>query len=197
MTKVLFLGPQRSPLLTWLNQQNEDVFQTTDKLSLAWLKQQEFELLVSYGYRHILTADVLALFPKRAINLHISYLPWNRGADPNFWSFYDNTPKGVTIHLLDEGIDTGDILVQEMVTFDSKQATLASSYQMLTETIEALFYRHWHQIKKHQLIGQQQSGQGSYHSSKALIALNALLPNGWQTPVVDIVEAGVKARKDD
>ncbi|MCL0081308.1 hypothetical protein M1N64_03665 [Peptococcaceae bacterium] len=47
-------------------------------------------------------------FQGRAINLHISFLPWNRGADPNFWSFIENAPVGVSIHYLDEGIDTGD-----------------------------------------------------------------------------------------
>ena len=43
----------------------------------------------------------------------MSYLPWNRGADPNFWSILEDTPKGVTIHIMDESIDTGDILYQK------------------------------------------------------------------------------------
>ena len=38
--------------------------------------------------------------------MHISYLPFNRGAHPNYWSFKDNSPKGVTIHFIDNGIDT-------------------------------------------------------------------------------------------
>ena len=52
------------------------------------------------------------------VNLHISYLPWNRGAHPNFWSFFDATPTGVSIHLIDKGIDTGPIIVQKKVKLD-------------------------------------------------------------------------------
>ncbi len=61
------------------------------------------------------------------INLHISFLPWNRGAHPNFWSFYDDTPKGVTIHLIDEGIDTGAIIYQKEITFDRNEKTFESN----------------------------------------------------------------------
>ena len=52
----------------------------------------------------------------RAINLHISYLPWNRGADPNLWSAV-GMPKGVTIHYINDGFDTGDILFQKAILF--------------------------------------------------------------------------------
>ena len=39
------------------------------------------------------------------VNLHISYLPFNRGSHPNYWSFVENTPKGVSIHEIDEQIE--------------------------------------------------------------------------------------------
>ena len=51
-------------------------------------------MLVSFGYRFILPGDLLARFPDRAVNLHIAYLPWNRGAHPNVWSAYEGTPAG-------------------------------------------------------------------------------------------------------
>ena len=50
---------------------------------------------------------------KTLINLHISYLPYNRGSYPNYWSFKENTPNGVSIHHIDDGIDTGPVLVQK------------------------------------------------------------------------------------
>ena len=52
------------------------------------------------------------------INLHISYLPYNRGAHPNFWSFVENTPSGVSIHQVDSGIDTGKIVIQKQINFN-------------------------------------------------------------------------------
>ena len=51
----------------------------------------------------------------------MSYLPYNRGAHPNFWSFVNNTVKGVTIHEIDQGIDTGKIILQKSIKFDLKK----------------------------------------------------------------------------
>jgi len=72
----------------------------------------------------------------RAINLHPSLLPWNRGAHSNFWSFLEDTPKGVTIHIIDEGIDTGDILLQKKIKFDQSKETLRSSYGRLQQELQ-------------------------------------------------------------
>ena len=55
---------------------------------------------------------------KKIINLHISYLPYNKGAHPNFWSFADNTPSGVTIHEVNENLDSGNIIFQKKIEFD-------------------------------------------------------------------------------
>jgi methionyl-tRNA formyltransferase len=68
---------------------------------------------VMFGY--LLKPDFLRLLPKGCINLHPAYLPYNRGAHPNVWSIVDQTPAGVTLHYIDEGIDTGDIIRQKEV----------------------------------------------------------------------------------
>lgn len=51
----------------------------------------------------------------RVINTHPSYLPYNRGKYPYYWSIVDKTPFGVTIHLVEKGVDTGPILWQEEI----------------------------------------------------------------------------------
>ena len=61
------------------------------KISLKAAK--ESDLIISYGYRHIFTNSFLKKVSAPIINLHISFLPFNRGAHPNFWSFVENTPK--------------------------------------------------------------------------------------------------------
>ena len=98
---ILFLGSRNSPVFAWLRAQGEPVFQTEALVDLDFAVAGGYVLLVCHGYQHILRKPVLDRFPGRAINLHISYLPWNWGAVPNLWSFLEDTPKGVTIHHLD------------------------------------------------------------------------------------------------
>ena len=102
----------------------------------------------------------------RILNLHVSYLPWNRGSSPNFWSFIDNTPKGVTIHYIDKGLDTGDILFQQEIMFDETKETFASSYERLNTAITNLFKENWEAIRGGKVRPIAQVGDGSYHTMK-------------------------------
>ncbi len=101
--------------------------------------QDEADLLISYDW-----PKKIDLKGKPGINMHISLLPYNRGTDPNFWSWLDGTPKGVTIHWMDDGIDTGPIAVQKTVdeAFLSK-LDIRSSYEYLHYQIEMLFAEHF------------------------------------------------------
>lgn len=181
--KILFLGPEDFSLITWLREQGEQVIQSADKLSVQAVANQGFSFLVSYGYRYILRKDILDIFPNKAINLHISYLPWNRGVDPNFWSFIEDTHKGVTIHYLDEGVDTGDIIAQNEIEFDSERETLATSYEKLQAAIQDLFRQNWLSIKSGNCQRQKQVSGGSTHKVKDKECLYHLLTDGWNTPV--------------
>ena len=90
---ILFVGPEAEPLLHWLRECEDCVLQTDQKINIDYLNNNEIHFIVSYGYRHKITQDVLDFVGGRAVNLHISYLPWNKGADPNFWSFLEDTRR--------------------------------------------------------------------------------------------------------
>jgi methionyl-tRNA formyltransferase len=108
MSVVLLLGGKNTEILdAWLYEYGENIVCTENKTDYKFVKIVNPDIIVSYNYKHILSEDIVDEW--YAINLHISYLPWNRGYYPNVFSFIDNTPKGVTIHKIDEGIDTGDI----------------------------------------------------------------------------------------
>jgi methionyl-tRNA formyltransferase len=166
------------------------------KITVDYVLENKFNFLISYGYRYVLKKEILDLFPNRAINLHISYLPYNRGSDPNFWSFIDGTPKGVTIHYLDEGVDTGDIIVQKEVVFDSLETeTLASSYQKLHTEIQNLFFQNWESIKSQRCSRRPQVGNGTVHKEKDKEALLHLIEkDGWNTKLSVLVDYGKKLR---
>lgn len=61
--------------------------------------------------------SILDIPPLGCLNVHPSLLPVNRGPDPLFWTFHDGHHEtGVTIHRMDEGLDTGPIVVQQKIT---------------------------------------------------------------------------------
>ena len=185
---VLLLGPTKKNqeiLYRFFIEDGCKVKTFEEKLSIDHEFLFEYDFLISYGYRHILESGVLKHFENKAINLHISYLPWNRGADPNLWSIIKNTPKGVTIHLIDCGIDTGHILYQKEVWFDDND-TLYSSYQKLHSEILDLFKLNWINIKSGHARPTKQKGLGSFHLSREKDRFKKFLTNGWDTKIGDI-----------
>ncbi len=187
--KVWFLGPESSPTLAYLTEFGEDVTATADPLDHQDVRRGQPDFLVSHGYRHIIRPDVLRLVPDRAINLHIAYLPWNRGADPNLWSWIEDTPKGVTIHHIDELLDTGDIIAQRVVSFGEDE-TLATSYARLQDEIVRLFAGHWPSIRRGRSGRTPQPADGSVHRVADRSRVEHLLVSGWDTPVAKLTNPG-------
>jgi methionyl-tRNA formyltransferase len=177
---VLFLGPS-SPLIEYLEQRDR-VTAMTGPLTPPVAAALGPDWTVSYGYRHILSAGTLGQLGGRAINLHISYLPWNRGADPNLWSVLDRTPNGVSIHHIDEGVDTGDLIAQRRIPIVSDD-TLATSYQRLQAAVQSLFVLMWPVIRDGCAPRYPQPSGGSYHRKADRKRVEHLLNAGWDTPV--------------
>jgi methionyl-tRNA formyltransferase len=190
---VAWLGPQSNELERYVASLGDSVRQTEEKVTPESEIIRWADYIVSYGYRHIISKSVLVRFPRRAVNLHISYLPWNRGADPNMWSFLEDTPKGVTIHYLDEGLDTGDILAQIMVPY-RQDDTLRTSYERLKAAIEALFVDTWPDIRAGRQPSMPQPPGGSCHRGRDRAAIEHLLTQGWETPVADVIGKALVSR---
>lgn len=184
--KILLLGPERVWLKGFLEGFGDQVIQYQDKLDENSSILNDVDFIISYGYRYIIKPDIVQKFKNRAINLHISYLPWNKGADPNLWSFLEDSPKGVTIHYIDSGLDTGDIIVQTEVPYQEND-TLRTTYERLTQTIEQLFTEYWPLIREGKVKGIPQPKGGSYHKLKDKEKYLYLLTDGWDTPVRNLI----------
>lgn len=180
---ILWLGRYRDEMIQYIESFGDKVYITNEPIHADLKCVRDADFLISYGYRYIIRKSVLDLFPDKVINLHISLLPWNRGADPNLWSFLEDTPKGVTIHMIDEGIDTGNILLQKEVHFFINKETLRTSYESLSVEMEDLFIKNWTKIKFQEIIATPQIGTGSFHKSIDKKKYESLLRNGWDTPV--------------
>jgi methionyl-tRNA formyltransferase len=84
--------------------------------TLALLSSYESDVLSVACFSQRIPRAVLTLPRLGCLNVHPSLLPANRGPVPLFWTFREGQERtGVTIHLLTEGMDTGDILAQETV----------------------------------------------------------------------------------
>jgi methionyl-tRNA formyltransferase len=84
--------------------------------SVSLIKTYNPDLLVSILGNQIFKAPILNLAPKGCINLHTALLPKYRGLMPTFWVMKNNEKKtGVSVFFVDEGIDSGPIIVQTEV----------------------------------------------------------------------------------
>ncbi len=183
--KVLFLGADASRQLSeWLRAQGEEVFFTDKKIDKESVVKYNPDIIISYNYRYIIKNDILSIPGRGAFNLHVSYLPWNKGAFPNVWSILENTPNGVTIHRIDNGIDTGDILLQKEVFFDESRETLKTSYEKLHMEIQKMFKENWEEVKEGKIEPKKQAQGGTLHYKKDSQQFAPFIQEkGWDTPV--------------
>lgn len=166
--RILFLGYDRNAtrLIDSIAKTGAEVQQTADPVD----DFSAFELVVSFGYRHIIQGPVLATAKRPLINLHVSLLPWNRGAHPNFWSFAERTPAGVTIHEIDEGLDTGAVIFNREVRFDTLETTFRQTQARLISEIESLFEENIDALLSGDYVARAQPPGGSYHRKSQLPA---------------------------
>ncbi|WJQ84449.1 linear gramicidin non-ribosomal peptide synthetase LgrA [Brevibacillus brevis] len=163
--RILFLTTfmsKENRIVQYLESRNHEVIVWTKKWDQQTEYFEEVDYVVSYAYGYILGKEIVSHFKGRILNLHTSLLPWNKGRDPVFWSIWDETPKGVTLHLIDENIDTGNILVQEEISFDEED-TLIDCYNKANQVIEDLFIREWENIVSGRITPFPQPSGGTIH----------------------------------
>jgi len=193
--KILLLSAYPERLEGTLQRSRDSFVATNEPIDESIVQRTGCEWIVSYGYRYILKAPVLQLLPRRILNLHISFLPWNAGADPNFWSFFDETPKGVTLHWIDEGVDSGEILFQKKLEL-AETETLASSYQKLQKAGESLFAQTWPKIRGGLAPSFPHVGTRTYHRAQDKEPYFHQLSKGWDSPVTEVIALGRKTRAE-
>jgi methionyl-tRNA formyltransferase len=181
---VLFLGREDSPILAHLREVEPSVeaLGPEEPLTTELIDELDPAMAVIHGYRLILRHPILDRLPDRVVNLHISYLPYNRGADPNLWSLLEDTPAGVSIHYVDEGVDTGDVIAQRRIELGDDE-TLATSYAALQAAMLELFREHWPAIRDGRCERRPQTEPGTSHRIADRAAVEHLLTSGWDTPV--------------
>jgi phosphoribosylglycinamide formyltransferase-1 len=130
------------------------VFQTSEHDDRAvrdralgdWIEEREADLVVLAGYMQLLSPEFVERFRNRVINVHPALLPAFPGIDA-VQQAIDHGSKitGVTVHFVDEGVDSGPIIMQRPVPVapsrdwdETEKAIHATEHALLPETIRLI-----------------------------------------------------------
>jgi phosphoribosylglycinamide formyltransferase-1 len=114
-----------------------------DLVMATWLEEHDVDLVVLAGYMHLLTPPFLKRFPGRVVNVHPSLLPAFPGAHAIADALAAGVATtGVTIHYVDEGLDTGEVIRQEEVPVEPRETLEARihavEHRLLPEVVNSL-----------------------------------------------------------
>ena len=154
------LLPPEIEVRIWKSKKNQDNLG-------KWLKNLNVYLILVCDFPHILPKEFFSKF-KFCINIHPSLLPMYRGPNPIIWGLLDKSYAfGITLHLIDEGIDTGDIICKREI----KKPLLPLSIMVemkLAKVLPELIKRTIEQIQSANLHTEKQEG-GFYVSFPTLL----------------------------
>lgn len=132
------------------------------------------EIAISALFGYILGPQFISLFQRGVINLHPAFLPYNRGANPNVWSIVERTPAGATLHYIDDGLDTGDIIARQLVPVEPID-TGETLYGKLERACVRLFKESWPLIRSGHLARVKQDvANGTTHRINDLSSIDQI-----------------------
>lgn len=125
------------------------------------LKEQKADIMVVAAFGQILSKEVLEIPPMGCVNVHASLLPKYRGSAPIQWAVINGEKEtGVTTMMMDEGIDTGDMLEKEVVFLDADE-TGDSLHRKLSQAGSRLIISTLKKLEEKTLVPTPQPEEGS------------------------------------
>jgi methionyl-tRNA formyltransferase len=169
--EAVFLGMNDAgeKVYNWLNSRDDVKVRAllTEKDQLSLIKEIEPEIVISSGFEHKVPEEIIEVPEMGIVNLHPSFLPYNRGSHPNVWSIIDDTPAGVSIHYMVEEIDEGPIIDRKEVRVEPSD-TAGKLYSRLQNEMFELFKENWLDIKEGVEGEEQNTETGSTNYEKDL-----------------------------
>jgi methionyl-tRNA formyltransferase len=159
-------------------------------LGIETLKKLALDFIIGIHFSYVVPPEVLAIPKNGILNLHPAYLPYNRGWHTASWAILENTPIGASLHLMDEGIDTGDIIHQKKIEI-SPSDTADTLYQRLKSLEFEVFVETWPKIVAGTYSRMpQKSAEGTFHERSDL-----LQPATQKIDLEETTKAGKLIRK--
>lgn len=143
------------------------LFREPDAVALIQGLQPDYIICIHFPY--IMPEEVLAAPRSGVLNLHPALLPYNRGWHTPSWAILEQTPIGATLHFMDSGVDTGDILHQAEVAV-SPGDTAHSLYAKLLDLEMKVFAEAWPRLESGDYERKRQDlTRGSFHLREDLL----------------------------
>jgi methionyl-tRNA formyltransferase len=133
-----------------------------------------FDLGLLAWWPKIIRQPLISLPRRGMINTHPSLLPYGRGKHYNFWSIIDRVPFGVSLHRVDEGIDSGDIVAQAELPYDWED-TGGLLYRKAAEAMLRLVQETYPGLRNLDFETRPQNlAAGTFHRSSELEAASSI-----------------------
>ncbi len=133
-----------------------------DADSIEWLRSRQPQLIVVAAFGQLLSKEILDMPEYGCINIHASLLPHLRGASPIQQAVIDGDKEtGITIMMMDEGLDTGGIIMQERVAITSED-TGGSMHDKLSDIGAGLVIKAVDVIESGNYTVVAQEGESTY-----------------------------------
>jgi methionyl-tRNA formyltransferase len=141
---------------------------------ISALAGKPIDLGLAAWWPRILREKILRLPVRGFVNTHPSLLPHNRGKHYNFWAIVEEVPFGVSLHCIDDGIDTGDVLIQQRIEYDWTD-TGGTLYEKAQAAMMALFVSNYPLLRSGNLLPKPQDlAKGSVHYASELDAASKI-----------------------
>ena len=159
----------------------------TDEV-LNLLKEKQCNIGFSINCRNIVKSDIINFFNRNIFNIHDSYLPNERGGALNSWRILNGINSvGNTIHYLEEGIDSGPIVLRQMVDIeklnprpvDYLKTEVENCEQLLTQFVEIL-------VRGDKIPNLVQNNDRSLYFPRLYTELNGAINWDWKVEKVEM-----------
>ena len=188
--KIRILGPKsrNESIRKKLCEQGFEVIVSPDPYDADSVDEFSPDIILSSGYDRLLRPKTIQKYSQRIINLHAAYLPWARGIGTTLFATILRYPYGVSVHFINEGLDTGNLIARKIVQTEQDD-TLRTFYSKLLSATEDLFFESFPKIVSGQTNGVPQEELGEINTNRSRLPFESVMdicPNGYDTLIADL-----------
>lgn len=141
-----------------------EVHRLSDPVTVSTLTTYQPDVICVVCFSQRIPRAILEIAPLGCLNVHPSLLPANRGPVPLFWTFrLGHKQTGVTVHFMDEGMDSGDMLAQEVIPVAEGMSYAQLERECARIGGNLLCHTLWKLYRRSTISLSQDENKSSYH----------------------------------